>query len=176
MSIRQVILQGVEFFSGKDVASLMGYTNLSSTLAKIPNGLKIKLSHREITSMGLVGFGTKGGVFINKKGIYFLVASSRLPTEVIDKVMLKFSDFYRDKEIIRVWDENAAISTIEQTCGNSLLRQYPCGKYKIDAYDKLNKVAYEIDESKHRYQQEADAERQAYIEGQLGCTFVRIKL
>lgn len=72
--------------------------------------------------------------------------------------------------------EDAALKTIEQALNVDLHRQYPCGKYKIDGYDAVNNIAYEIDENHHRFQQEADKERQSYIMNRLGCTFVRIKL
>lgn len=74
--------------------------------------------------------------------------------------------------------EEAALKTIEQLLGVTLLRQFSIlgGKYRIDGYDAENNVAYEIDEPHHSQQVDADLERQAEIEMLLGCTFKRIKL
>ena len=77
--------------------------------------------------------------------------------------------------------ENTALSTIEQIKGVKLDRQYkverPCGKrFFIDGYDILNKVAYEIDEEHHIYQQGEDYERESFIKDYLGCVLIRIKV
>lgn len=73
-------------------------------------------------------------------------------------------------------EELAALATIEQIVGITLLRQYAVGPYRIDGYDAVNNVAYEIDEAYHISQVDADHQRQAYIESELGCKFVRIKI
>jgi len=72
--------------------------------------------------------------------------------------------------------EKAAIATIEQLLSVSLVRQFRVGPYRIDGYDKENNVAYEIDESAHRYSAANDGKRQGYIEREIGCKFVRIRL
>ena len=71
-------------------------------------------------------------------------------------------------------EEEAALKTIEQLLNVSLERQYTVGSFRIDGYDKVNKIAYEIDEGQHKYSVEQDKEREAFIKSKLGCTFVRI--
>lgn len=99
-------------------------------------------------------------------------------------------------EIYQVWDnedihkifngfsrgsiEHGALCAIEQIKDIKLERQYsvkrPCGNhYRIDGYDPVNNIAYEVDEQHHDYQQEEDYEREHFIRGVLGCEFVRIK-
>lgn len=54
--------------------------------------------------------------------------------------------------------------------------QYPVlGKYRIDWYIPELKLAIEFDEAHHGYQSEQDKIRQAEIERELGCKFVRYK-
>lgn len=75
--------------------------------------------------------------------------------------------------------EKAALDTIEQLLGVKLKRQYRVlGKYKIDGYDPVNNVAYEIDEEQHFTPQhiQADRVREKEIFNELGCKFVRIKV
>ena len=74
--------------------------------------------------------------------------------------------------------EKAALDTIEQLLGVKLKRQYRVGKYRIDGYDSINNVAYEIDEEQHFTPQHMDADkvREKEIFNKLGCKFVRIKL
>lgn len=72
--------------------------------------------------------------------------------------------------------ERAALAAVEQVLGVTLIKQYKVGRYRVDGYDPVNQVAYEVDEPRHRYQIAQDAVRQAVIERELGCRFVRIAL
>ncbi len=72
--------------------------------------------------------------------------------------------------------EEASLKTIEQLLNITLIRQYKVLNYRIDGYDPISNVAYEIDEPEHRYSQEKDKKRQNEIENKLNCKFVRIKL
>ena len=54
------------------------------------------------------------------------------------------------------------------------LKQFRIGDYRIDMYLTKPKMAIECDEHGHsRYNQLGETHRQAFIEEQLGCTFVR---
>ena len=74
--------------------------------------------------------------------------------------------------------EEAALKTIEQLLGVTLIRQHKVLKYRIDGYDPESNTAYEIDEPQHnsKTHQIKDQKRQQEIEAMLGCKFVRIKL
>lgn len=75
--------------------------------------------------------------------------------------------------------EKAALDTIEQLLGIKLVRQYSVlGRYRIDGYDSVNNVAYEIDEEQHFTPQHMDADRirEKNIKDVLGCEFVRIRV
>ena len=72
--------------------------------------------------------------------------------------------------------EKIALSTIEQLLGVKLERQYRVGQYRIDGYDPVNNVAYEIDEDHHTpvSTKKRDENREDFIKSKLGCTFKRI--
>lgn len=75
--------------------------------------------------------------------------------------------------------EKVALKTIEQIKGIKLIYQYcVCGKYRIDGYDPVNNIAYEIDEEHHFTPQQIDADRirEKEIKAALGCEFVRIRV
>ena len=72
--------------------------------------------------------------------------------------------------------EHAALCAIEQVLGVVLVRQFPCGPYRIDGYDISNNAAYEIDERHHITQRKDDVARQAFIEREIGCRFVRVEV
>ena len=72
--------------------------------------------------------------------------------------------------------EKDCLSTIEQILGIVLIRQFPVLKYRIDGYDVLNKIAYEIDEYHHKCKSSAkkDIKRENLIKKELGCSFKRV--
>ncbi len=72
--------------------------------------------------------------------------------------------------------EEAALKAIEQILGIKLIRQFPALSYRIDGYDPVANIAYEIDEPSHKSCAAKDAARQQEIEAAIGCTFVRISL
>ena len=67
--------------------------------------------------------------------------------------------------------ENAALNAIEQVLDIKLERQFCCGKYRIDGYDPVSKVAYEIHEVSHKWTVEYDKKREEEIKSILGCEF-----
>ena len=78
--------------------------------------------------------------------------------------------------IAREYRECIALNVIEQMIGRKLFRQFQVLTYRIDGYDPVDKIAYEIDEEHHERQKVKDAKRQEEIEHVLNCTFKRIKV
>ena len=93
--------------------------------------------------------------------------------DIYEALLLKYTLKWRNHGL----RENAALATIEQLLGVKLLRQYRVlGKYRIDGYDPVNNIAYEIDEEQHLTMSniKADRIREEEIREELGCKFVRI--
>ena len=85
---------------------------------------------------------------------------------------------HENKKVNAIICQEGCLKTIEQLLGVTLIREFSCPPYRIDGYDQINNIAYEIDEAQHsktRKSQE-DKIRQEYISAILGCTFKRIKL
>ena len=96
-----------------------------------------------------------------------------LPPNIVKVMLNRYSGLARVPNRLQ---EEAALKTIEQVFGVSLLRQYKVLNYRIDGYEPDTNTAYEIDEPEHRCRRGTDSERQRRIESVLGCKFVRIKL
>lgn len=109
-------------------------------------------------------------VSLDKRGY---VSAYSVPKKLADLLLKKYAGLARVPTRLQ---EEAALKTIEQLLGVQLIRQFKCLSYRIDGYDSLNNVAYEIDEPAHRHNLEKDAKRQKNIEKVLRCKFVRISL
>ncbi len=72
--------------------------------------------------------------------------------------------------------EEASLKTIEQILGIKLIRQYPCAQYRLDGYDVVNNIAYEVDGGEHFSKSAEDAQRELEITAVLNCSFVRVKV
>jgi Rha family phage regulatory protein len=88
-------------------------------------------------------------------------------------LLLRYSGLHRVPYRLQ---EESALKTIEQLLGITLIRQFRVLSYRIDGYDSINNVAYEIDEPDHVYKTGLDIKRQSRIEEVLKCKFVRILL
>ena len=98
-----------------------------------------------------------------------------LPLEYANLILDKYKGLARIPNRLQ---EEASLKTIEQLLNIILIRQFKCLNYRIDGYDSINNIAYEIDEPhhKHNYNKVKDEIRQSKIEKLLKCKFVRIKL
>jgi len=112
-------------------------------------------------------------IYVKRKGHEHYVDYMTFYGEVFDFFVEKYKNrtnkFYKIREV-------TALSTIEQLIGRPLYKQFQVLNYRIDGYDPVDKIAYEIDEKHHESQQVEDAKRQEEIEHVLGCTFKRIKV
>lgn len=110
-------------------------------------------------------------------------------TKIIQGLKNKREIFIVDADVANVFKcqrialnrcaETIALTIIEQLQGVKLIRQYHVlGKYRMDGYDPVNNVAYEIDEPHYFTPQQMDADliREEEIKAVLGCKFVRIRV
>lgn len=73
-SIRTMTIDGEPWFVGKDVTSILGYTNPSKAILDHVDA-DDKLNNETLSSLG-----QRGGWLINESGLYSLILSSKLPT------------------------------------------------------------------------------------------------
>lgn len=106
----------------------------------------------------------KGGFTLAEEGLCKLLVDAALGT--------------RSNNVKRMLQQECCLKTIEQITGVVLLREYRCAGYRIDGYDKVNNIAYEIDEPQHRRldARMLDMKRMEEIKAELGCEFKRILL
>lgn len=100
-----------------------------------------------------------------------------MATSFCDYLKVSHEDYQVSSRRVYAEKEHGALCAIEQILNVTLTRQYIVGDYRIDGYDEVNKVAYEIDERQHFTDAKLNKdciERQKYIEYAIGCTFKRI--
>ena len=73
-SVRTLVINGEPYFVGKDVATILGYSNPRDAISK----------HVDDEDKGVAKYDTLGGVqdltMINESGLYSLILSSKMPT------------------------------------------------------------------------------------------------
>ena len=73
-AVRTLTIEGEPYFVGKDVATILGYSNSSKAIADHVDE-EDKLNNETLSSLG-----QRGGWLINESGLYSLILSSKLPT------------------------------------------------------------------------------------------------
>ena len=172
--IRIKIINQKYFLAGKDVASILDYSNPSDTIKK----LVAKEDKRRIK------INTNGGiqevVFINEAGLFSLISKSRnisineknnIVKQFQSIGLLKKYSLYSRKEI----NFKDKLKQALKPFGLKIIPQFQCLNYKIDFYIKSLNIAIEYDENDHKnYSYERHEGRQREIEKELGCRFIRI--
>ena len=72
--VRSVIIDGIPYFVGKDIASILGYANTRDAIAK-------HVDDEDKTTVAICdGMGNPNRVLINESGLYSLILTSKLPS------------------------------------------------------------------------------------------------
>ena len=170
-----IIRDDVKYFYGKAIASWMGYSNPNKAVRDhVSPSCKAEFKRE---SAG----GWQTGIFITLAGVYSLVSSNKKGIILEDVLQVIGETENQRVVVVKPRIEHLALDIVDQLQGIKLIRQYPVKVsedklFFIDGYDPIGKVAYEIDEKNHKYQQKDDTEREQAIRDYLGCEFVRIKV
>jgi len=79
-SIRTVLIDGIPYFAGKDVAEMLGYERpTKATVDRVDEDDRVMIDAKAQSQLGL-DLGQRGGWIINESGLYSLIFSSKLPT------------------------------------------------------------------------------------------------
>lgn len=190
--ITAVIYDGKPAFVAMDVARALGYQRPATALSHHCKSL-IKLRYGEMRCFGFEAKpqGVTLMLLCDLCNIVLKSKNHRFIHWLEDEVCKNFNEYCDFCEAVSSLSiisvkirnngirEKTALTTIEQLQGVKLIRQYPVlGKYRIDGYDPVNNIAYEIDEEQHFTLQhmEADRIREKEIKTVLGCKFVRIRV
>lgn len=159
-------MQDLKLFNTNITMSSLEIANLTGKdHDKVMRSIKATLEHLGLEAIDYKNFYLDK---YNRKQTCYII-----PKKISDLLLDKYKGLNRVPHRLQ---EEAALKTIEQLLGITLIRQYQCNGYRLDGYDAINNVVYEIDEPEHKYKETKDLERQEEIENLLKCKFVRIKL
>lgn len=83
--VRGCIIDDIPYLVGKDIVSILGYSNISDTISKhVDEDDKILINSKTQSQIAIEfdykQLGQRGGWLINESGFYSLVFGSELPT------------------------------------------------------------------------------------------------
>lgn len=163
--IRTVMIDGEQWYVGKDVADILGYSQTAKAVREHVNS-RYKRKY-EMPTNG----GKQRCIIINNNGLEQLISSNTLPNAL--DIAKKFN--INVNHILNTRKKQDSIHAILKTFkGERMVRQYSVGTYRIDLYFPKYRLAIECDEHGHSDRdQEYEQTRQHYIEDKLGCKFIR---
>jgi very-short-patch-repair endonuclease len=170
--IHQVVVDGVPWFRGNDVAKILGYSRPRKAIDDhVDDDDKMKLG--EFAPHACADANDRKTMYINESGVRRMVLKSQKPqaSQLAKQLGIKEDTRYLRKEI-------EIVGFIEEVLTQSLIPfefQKRVANYRIDLYLPNQKLAIEIDENNHadrdaRYEET----RERRIKRELGCKFLRI--
>lgn len=201
-STKQINSYGAEFWSARDLVSVLGYDKWQNFDIVIQRAMTIctltnlELSeHFTATSKVITtGFGARREVkdyYLTRYALHLVLICSDMRKPETVRALAYFTlisldrniDYYAIVKKLGISIPNDIDITKEQKTIGQIRRafkhletkqQYKVTPYYIDLYFPDYKIAVECDEGGHRkYTQEIEFKRQNHIEQALGCTFVR---
>lgn len=175
--IRVINISNEPWFVGKDIASILGYSDPSATISK-----KCKHKRKEMISHCQDNKIIKTQTtLINEDDLYELIINSKVESK---KYKEDFFKWLKDKKLITnkvIFTSRKEIEFLDQL-EESLkpfnikgIRQYNVLLYRIDYYIASLNIAIEYDENNHKnYNYERQEGRQKEIEKELNCRFIRV--
>ena len=155
--------------TSREIAELTGKRH-----ADVLRDIKVMLSQvNDLQNKSIDGFQGIQGVTVTLDEHTKRVSMISLDKYYADLILDRYRGLAR---VPYRMQEEAALKTIEQLLGITLIRQYKVCGYRIDGYCIENNTAYEIDEPGHKHKRKEDSDRQQHIQRILGCFFVRIYL
>ena len=173
--IRTLEIDGEPYFVGKDVASVLGYSNPRKALID-----HVDEEDKKVNKIDTTG-GKQKMTIINENGLYNLLAKSQtlsIAYKTDLKNWLVSLGLIQDELLLIERKEIKFLDKLQEALKPFDLegiKQYKVLNYRIDFYiPKLN-IAIEYDENEHKdYSYKQQQGRQKEIENSLGCDFIRI--
>ena len=173
--IRTLEIDGEPYFVGKDVASILGYSNPRKALID-----HVDEEDKKVNKIDTTG-GKQKMTIINENGLYNLLAKSQtlsIAYKTDLKNWLVSLGLIQDELLLIERKEIKFLDKLQEALKPFDLegiKQYKVLNYRIDFYiPKLN-IAIEYDENEHKdYSYKQQQGRQKEIENSLGCDFIRI--
>ena len=129
--VRTLMIEGVPWFVGKDVASILGYERETKAVVDHIDDEDRKMVDGKTQSHFGIELGQRGGWLINESGLYSLIMASKLP---------KAKEFKR-------WVTSEVLPTIRKTGSYGLIASYqiedPIARAKAWIAEKEKQMALE---------------------------------
>src|SRR5579864_9192674 len=165
------------WFKADDVCKALGYDRTDNALRHVKSQYKSKLNDiiNESSFDGSFRRDREGQQpYITKRGCEILLSKCK---KLRDKNFIKTfaADWDLNVNIVQDTKEQEFIGAICKAFSHlSMEPQFRIGNYRIDLYFTSLKIAVECDERGHSDRDGSkEVARQAYIENQLGCRFLR---
>jgi very-short-patch-repair endonuclease len=202
-SIRQIGKDGKEFWSARDLQELLGYSKwqaFEDAIDRARYACKNAGSnpdHIFIHASKLQKRGDRGATqeaqdyHLTRQAVLLVLLNADIKKSevmrhilyLVGATLAQYPDFHREAARHGVHITQDIVVRIEQRTIQEIVNafthfhtvvQYRVGKYHVDLYFTKQKIVVECDEKHHRkYDTKSEIERQAYIEQQLGCRFIR---
>lgn len=180
--IRRMLLNNKPYFVGKDVATILGYSNPTKAISThCKNGIKeiIPTKNRKEYSKAR---NAQTMILIPENDLYRLIQKSKTKSEIYKNNFISWllnEKLIKDNIlVVETRDEIEFLDKLEESFkpfNIKGIRQYNVLTYRIDYYIPKLKIAIEYDENDHKnYTYEQHELRQKDIEKELGCEFIRI--
>ena len=171
--IHQVVVDGVLWFRGKDVAKILGYANTVKAISNNVDDDDDKMKLGEFAPHACTEANDRNTMYINESGVRRMVLKCQKPqaSQLAKQLGIKEETRYLRKEI-------EIVGFIEEVLTQSLIPfefQKRVANFRIDLYLPNQKLAIEIDENNHADRDAHYEEtREQRIKQELGCKFLRI--
>lgn len=178
--IRSTNIDGDIYYVGIDVAKLLGYSDISSTISKqieISNRTTLYVhdinmynNHNEIINT------TKHNsliTFINKNGVSELIMHTK---NISSTEKYKLLDEFKTVVILKDIRETSFMTKLCKFLDSfdiAHIKQFVVGDYRVDMYLPDHNIVIEYDEEHHDRQIEDDILREDYLKLTLGCHIIR---
>jgi very-short-patch-repair endonuclease len=166
------------WFKADDVCKALGYKYTANAL-----NTHVKSQYKSVLNDLVDGSSLSGSIrrdregqqpYITKRGCEILISKCK---KLRDKNFIKTfaADWDLNVNIVQDTKEQEFIGAIRKAFSHIPMEpQFRIGDYRIDLYLTSLKIAVECDERGHSDRDESkEVARQAYIENQLGCRFLR---
>ena len=173
--LRIVMVDNDPWFVGKDITTALGYSNASKALLDHVD------EEDKLNGLTLSILGQRGGWLINKRGVCSLICKSKTKSKeykdkfknwLVSEGLIEDSFCTTSRKEIEFLD---MLEEVLKPFGYKTIRQYSVLDYKIDLYIEDLNISVEYDENNHKYYSYEQHEgRQALIEKELGCKFIRL--
>jgi len=173
--IRILVIDGIEWFIAKDIATLLGYKETAKAIRTHCKKVLPFSSFKRGNELFSLDPQTR---LIPESDVSMLIQKSRTVTETFKSDLINFLNL-KDKFVFSSKEIEffSALQTVLKPMNIELETQFNVLDYRIDGYIKEFNLAIEYDENHHNSKTNKmnDSIREKKIKNYLKCNFIRVK-